>query len=184
MSDRPDPSTLPAGEELDAIVLCASGWRWMRNRKRGLCSLWPPADDGGVWRHWRPDNWSPTSHEPFVGWPMEAERFSDWKRGSASEYRKPGPEYVEQWTRSGIPSPSTRPDDFAAVCRHLETLGWYGGHNVSPPTPASPRFVHWWFKRVDPDSLPLGFAEATDPDELVAGCRAALAAVGWKGANE
>ncbi len=70
-----------AGPELDARVLVALfGWRWMRSKRDGLCVLWPPEQHGPdePFCGWVRTNFGPTSHEPFDGWPVAAERYDDW----------------------------------------------------------------------------------------------------------
>jgi hypothetical protein len=72
--------------ELEARLLVRwCSWRWMRNRKKGLCLLWPPFDGS----EWEP---SPgyvkqededASMEQVVGVPTIEERFSDWHRACA-----------------------------------------------------------------------------------------------------
>ncbi len=121
MSNETD--NLPVGPELDARVLVSLGWRWMRDRKRGLCSLWPPDDRRGTWRQWHADNWGPDTHEPVIGCPPVDQRYDDWEYGSCSKRRQRRPGWHAETVRSGIPFPSTRWDDAGDVLAELHRRG-------------------------------------------------------------
>lgn len=106
--------------ERDALVLQRLfGWKWMRDKHKGLCAFHPPVPtEWGIIGQWEPTMWGPDVYEPVEGTPPIEQRYSDWATSGSSKTIGRG-----NW-QSGMPRPGTDPVAALEVEAEMYWRGW------------------------------------------------------------